>query len=148
MLIPISSSSPVNRISNLFGNLMATGDDEGVIKVRIPNDWEALIWLIQRRPTGQMWDHRQKQQIREFGHHWEYISDFMFLDDKKQLVSTSYVVDCLIGGRFLAYAVCFFCVARGDGTLSVIDVRANTTTPLAVSEDQDDELLSIVSIKG
>jgi hypothetical protein len=36
----------------------------------------------------------------------------------------------------------------GDGTLSVMDVRASDTTPLSQSEDQDDELLSIVSIKG
>lgn len=36
----------------------------------------------------------------------------------------------------------------GDGTLSVIDVRARTTEPFAQSEDQEDELLSIVPIKG
>lgn len=36
----------------------------------------------------------------------------------------------------------------GDGHLSVIDVRANKTTPLSVSDDQEDELLSIVQIKG
>jgi hypothetical protein len=39
-------------------------------------------------------------------------------------------------------------IFRGDGTVSVIDVRANSTTPFAVSDDQEDELLSIVSIKG
>jgi len=36
----------------------------------------------------------------------------------------------------------------GDGTLSVIDVRSKKTEPIAHSEDQEDELLSIVSIKG
>ncbi|KAG7531466.1 hypothetical protein FFLO_04326 [Filobasidium floriforme] len=97
-------SAPINRITNLFENMFATGDDDGVIK---------------------LWDHRQPQMIREYPHHWEYISDFEFLEDKKQLVSTS-----------------------GDGTLSVIDVRSNTATPLEQSEDQEDELLSIVSIKG
>lgn len=30
----------------------------------------------------------------------------------------------------------------------MIDVRSNTATPLEQSEDQEDELLSIVSIKG
>lgn len=30
----------------------------------------------------------------------------------------------------------------------MIDVRSNSTTPFAVSDDQEDELLSIVSIKG
>lgn len=36
----------------------------------------------------------------------------------------------------------------GDGTLSVMDVRSNKEEPLAQSEDQEDELLSIVPIKG
>jgi len=36
----------------------------------------------------------------------------------------------------------------GDGTLSVLDVRSNKTTPFAQSEDQEDELLSAVAIKG
>lgn len=36
----------------------------------------------------------------------------------------------------------------GDGSLSVIDVRTKKTEPLAQSEDQEDELLSIVPIKG
>ncbi|KAJ9115735.1 hypothetical protein QFC24_006918 [Naganishia onofrii] len=96
--------SAVNRIASCFGNLLATGDDDGLIK---------------------LWDQRQKETVREYNHHWEYISDFVFLDDKKQLVSTS-----------------------GDGTVSVIDVRSNSTTPFAVSDDQEDELLSIVTIKG
>jgi len=39
-------------------------------------------------------------------------------------------------------------IHSGDGTLSVIDVRSNNTEPLEQSEDQEDELLSIVSIKG
>jgi hypothetical protein len=36
----------------------------------------------------------------------------------------------------------------GDGTLSVIDIRSNKKEPLAHSEDQEDELLSIVPVKG
>lgn len=47
------------------------------------------------------------------------------MSDKKQLISTS-----------------------GDGTLSVIDIRSSKTTPLAHSEDQEDELLSIIPIRG
>jgi len=37
---------------------------------------------------------------------------------------------------------------RGDGHLSVIDIRSNKATPLSVSDDQEDELLSIVQVKG
>lgn len=31
----ITKSAPINRITNLFENLFATGDDEGVIKVSL-----------------------------------------------------------------------------------------------------------------
>ena len=40
-----------------------------------------------------------------------------------------------------------FPLQSADGTLSVIDVRAKKSEPLARSEDQEDELLSIASIK-
>jgi hypothetical protein len=36
----------------------------------------------------------------------------------------------------------------GDGTLSVMDTRSKKAVPVAHSEDQEDELLSIVAIKG
>jgi WD40 repeat protein len=83
---------------------LATGDDDGVIK---------------------LWDPRKPTEIRAYKQHFDFISDFLWLDDKKILVATS-----------------------GDGTLSVMDVRANKTEPAAQSEDQEDELLSIVAIKN
>ena len=39
-------------------------------------------------------------------------------------------------------------MCSGDGTLSVIDVRAKKSEPVAQSEDQEDELLSILPIRG
>ena len=39
-------------------------------------------------------------------------------------------------------------VYSGDGTLSVMDIRSRKPDLVAQSEDQDDELLSIVAIKG
>jgi hypothetical protein len=36
----------------------------------------------------------------------------------------------------------------GDGTLSVMDIRAKKAEPFAHSEDQEDELLSILPING
>lgn len=75
----------------------------------------------------QLWDPRRKPnaEIRTFTQHFDYISDFLWLEEKKHLVATS-----------------------ADGTLSVMDVRANKTEPIAQSEDQEDELLSIVAIRG
>lgn len=96
--------SAMSRVANLLPNMFATGDDDGVIK---------------------LWDPRKPEQIREYKQHFDFISDFLWLEDKRQLVATS-----------------------GDGSLSVMDVRANKEEPLAQSEDQEDELLSIVPIKG
>jgi hypothetical protein len=66
-------------------NLVASGDDEGVIKVR-------LSLKDQRsRADAKLWDHRKEDCIRSYPHHFDYISDFTYFDDKRQLVSTSYV---------------------------------------------------------
>ncbi|KZT43434.1 WD40 repeat-like protein [Sistotremastrum suecicum HHB10207 ss-3] len=70
------------------------------------------------------WDPRKPEAIRSFEHHFDFISDFHYLPVKKQLITTS-----------------------GDATVSVIDIRSNKKDPLAHSEDQEDELLSIVPIK-
>ncbi|KAF8802383.1 WD40 repeat-like protein [Phlegmacium glaucopus] len=94
----------INRVKHLMPWLLSTGDDDGVVK---------------------LWDPRQRDCIRVYTQHSDYITDFLWLDDKKQLVATS-----------------------GDGTLSVMDIRSKKTDPIAHSEDQEDELLSIVAIKG
>ncbi|KAF4612661.1 hypothetical protein D9613_011731 [Agrocybe pediades] len=94
----------INRVKSLVPQLLSTGDDDGTVK---------------------LWDPRQKDSVREYTHHFDYITDFLWIEDKKQLVTTS-----------------------GDGTLSVIDVRSKKPEPIAHSEDQEDELLSIASIKG
>ncbi|KAH0831149.1 WD40-repeat-containing domain protein [Lanmaoa asiatica] len=96
--------SPVNRMKHLLPNMFCTGDDDGVIK---------------------LWDPRRPQEIRRYTHHFDFISDFLWLGDEKQLISTS-----------------------ADGTLSVMDVRGKKLEPLARSEDQEDELLSIVAIRN
>ncbi|KAI6041524.1 WD40-repeat-containing domain protein [Pisolithus marmoratus] len=96
--------SPINRTKQLLPNMFCTGDDDGVIK---------------------LWDPRQLQEIRRYAHHFDFISDFLWLENKRQLLSTS-----------------------GDGTLSVIDVRGRKKEPLAQSEDQEDELLSAVTIRN
>ncbi|RDB23698.1 WD repeat-containing protein JIP5 [Hypsizygus marmoreus] len=101
---PAAHESPINRIKYLMPWLLSTGDDDGVIK---------------------LWDPRQRECTRTYTQHFDYITDFLWLDDKKQLVATS-----------------------GDGTLSVMDVRSKKPEPFAQSEDQEDELLSIVAIKG
>ncbi|KDR74908.1 hypothetical protein GALMADRAFT_249827, partial [Galerina marginata CBS 339.88] len=96
--------STINRVKHLMPWLLSTGDDDGTVK---------------------LWDPRQKDSVRTYTQHFDYITDFLWVDDKRQLVATS-----------------------GDGTLSVMDVRSKKPEPIAQSEDQEDELLSIVAIKG
>ncbi|KAG0704181.1 WD40-repeat-containing domain protein [Suillus ampliporus] len=60
--------SPVNRIKRLMPQMLGTGDDDGVIK---------------------LWDPRKSDPIRSYTHHYDFISDFLWLDDKKQLITTS-----------------------------------------------------------
>ncbi|KAI0340452.1 WD40 repeat-like protein [Trametopsis cervina] len=94
----------INRVKRLTSYLLSTGDDDGVVK---------------------LWDPRQPDAVNTYNHHFDFISDFLWLEDKKHLVCTS-----------------------GDGTLSVLDVRSKKKEPFAQSEDQEDELLSAVSIKN
>ncbi len=68
----------------------------------------------------------------------------MWLQDKKQLVATR----CVDGSPFRPCTVSKLMYASGDGTLSVMDVRSKKPEPFAHSEDQEDELLSIVPFKG
>nr|A8NZM5.2 RecName: Full=WD repeat-containing protein JIP5 [Coprinopsis cinerea okayama7\ len=94
----------INRVKSLMPWVVATGDDDGTVK---------------------LWDPRKRDSVKTYTQHFDYISDFLWLDDKKQLVATS-----------------------GDGTLSVMDVRAKEPKVVAQSEDQEDDLLSIVAIKS
>nr|ACZ80690.1 putative monoubiquitination-related protein [Cryptococcus depauperatus] len=102
--------SPVNRIFCMNPNHIASGDDEGVIK---------------------FWDPREEASIRTYSQHFDYITDFIYFEDKRQLVTTSKHSE----------------QRSGDGHLSVIDIRSNKAQPLSISDDQEDELLSIVPIK-
>ena len=68
----------------------------------------------------------------------------MWIEDKKHLVVTRYAHLVFSLGFAGSYTHLF----SGDGTLSVLDVRSSKTKPFAHSEDQEDELLSIVPIRG
>ncbi|KAJ2812782.1 WD domain repeat-containing protein 55 [Coemansia furcata] len=70
-----------------------------------------------------LWDIRQNKPAFTFKEHVDYISDMVFNTDKRHLLATS-----------------------GDGCLSVYDVRKSK--PFHVSENQDDELLSVAIMRG
>ncbi|CAB4376841.1 uncharacterized protein OCT59_018778 [Rhizophagus irregularis] len=96
-----SHDYPINCILRLNETTLATGDDNGIIK---------------------LWDIRNGNEIMKYSEHLDFISDFAFRLDTKTLLSTS-----------------------GDGTLSVYDIRRPGL--VAMSDNQDDELLSIAVVK-
>lgn len=129
-------------MKRLLPNLLASGDDDGVIKVR--SLWgRATPYGVYSTPRAwKLWDPRKPDAVRQYTHHFDFISDFMWLDDKKQLVATRCVI-CAQDVHVSLYAP-----LSGDGSLSVMDVRSKKVEPFAQSEDQEDELLSILPIKG
>ncbi|KAI8319631.1 WD40 repeat-like protein [Martensiomyces pterosporus] len=70
-----------------------------------------------------LWDVRKNKAAFAYKEHVDYISDMTFHKEKRHLLTTS-----------------------GDGCLSVYDVRKSK--PFHVSENQDDELLSVAVMKG
>ena len=78
-------------MKRVLPHLLASGDDDGVIKVRslarvvrrVPLLHASLMWSI-----PQLWDPRKPDAVRKYTHHFDFISDFLWLEDKKQLVAT------------------------------------------------------------
>lgn len=129
-------------MKRLLPNLLASGDDDGVIKVRSLCARAAQYGVYSTPRVWKLWDPRKPDAVRQYTHHFDFISDFMWLDDKKQLVATRCVI-CVQNIHVSPYAP-----RSGDGSLSVMDVRSKKVEPFAQSEDQEDELLSILPIKG
>lgn len=99
-------SHPVSVLKKAGENLVATGDDEGSVRV-----WD--IRCAANEPVVG-WDTV----------HHDYISDLEFIAHKKSLVTTS-----------------------ADGHLSLLDLRFQNKAK-ALSEQQDDELLSVAVVKS
>ncbi|KAG8859751.1 WD repeat-containing protein jip5 [Tulasnella sp. 330] len=119
-----TSKSAINRVAVCTANLIATGDDEGVVKACILRHSGYLVSIL-NIDFLQLWDPRKPAAIRAYTRHFDFISDILFFEDKNHLVTTS-----------------------GDGTLAVMDVRSPKAEPIAQSDDQDDEFLSICPIKS
>lgn len=72
--------------------------------------------------TIKLWDVRTGSEAMEYSDHTDFISDFDYDPNSKTLVASS-----------------------GQGTISIYDIRKPTM--LTMSENQDDELLSICIVK-
>ncbi|KAI9228724.1 MAG: WD40-repeat-containing domain protein, partial [Piptocephalis tieghemiana] len=97
-----SHEKGINRIRCLNDRIFATGDDQGVVKI---------------------WDQRSHKEVQSYHDNEDFISNFAFQAQKKQLLA-----------------------AGGDGYLSVFDIRKPNL--VARSDNLDDELLSVQIIKN
>lgn len=134
------ASAAINRVKQLTPNLFATGDDDGVVKVCAEPALAKVLHLTALFSSGTL--------------------DKRTLPAPIPIILILYPIFCGLRTRNTSYARggCFarpevsiplnLSIYSGDGTLSVLDVRSKKTAPFAHSEDQEDELLSIVAIKG
>ena len=83
----VLASVPINRMKRVLPHLLASGDDDGVIKVRPLARVVGRISPL-RQSITQLWDPRKPDAVRKYTHHFDFISDFLWLEDKKQLVAT------------------------------------------------------------
>jgi len=70
-------------------HFLATGDDDGTIKV------SCFMFILSHDDIkckagglAKLWDPRKQEAISTYTQHFDFISDFMWLQDKKQLVAT------------------------------------------------------------
>jgi hypothetical protein len=96
---------PVGKFCHQPGAATAPVHPEHGRRRRRDKGAETCILAILRESTAhvgadtfwlglQLWDTRKQDAIRQYTHHFDFISDMLWLDDKKQLVSTRCV--CLI----------------------------------------------------
>jgi WD40 repeat protein len=86
-------SAPINRVVHPTPHLLATGDDDGTIKVSVLISCYPPVEIKFKIVTWgngdlKLWDPRKQDAIRTYTQHFDFISDFMWLQDKKQLVAT------------------------------------------------------------
>lgn len=137
LTVSVFASVAINRVKRLLPNLLATGDDDGVVKVCV----------IATSPS-QLADALSSCGIlgspRLYGH--IPITSTSYPTSYGLRIKSILSVRGTYPSSLWSQSTERTC-ASGDGTLSVIDVRSKKLEPFAHSEDQEDELLSVVSIK-
>lgn len=127
-------SSAPSRVLPIDDTLVATGDDDGIVR----------LWDPRSPPSNGA----EAKPLQSYDHHSDWITDMLWcphLDAPKERKKEK--DDSAKRKREPESERSRLVVTSGDGTLSVIDVRTGKKG-VEVSEDQEDELLSIASIKG
>lgn len=131
-----SHRSAPSRVLSIEETLIATGDDDGIVRL-----WDS------RCPSG---DEAVSKPVQSYDHHSDWITDMLWcthLDAPRPRKEEQFSKRKREQHHFEPDSRDRLVCTSGDGTLSVIDVRAGKKG-VEVSEDQEDELLSIASIKG
>lgn len=125
------SSAPINALLLVDENIVATGDDEGTLKV---------------------WDMRRGTSFMDLKQHEDYISDITIDQNKRTLLTArspasralSLQKKCkLMLDSMMFVTLCFIC--SGDGTMGVFNIRRRRFELL--SEFQNGDLNSVCIMK-
>jgi len=145
-----------SRLISIEANLLATGDDDGVVCLWDPRkssttairsythhfDWiTSMLWCQHLAPPKApklSKEEREKKQIKE--------EKKRRRKDRKREMRGEDDADEEQGEQSAKSSRERLVCTSGDGTLSVIDIRSGPSG-VDVSEDQEDELLSIASVK-
>lgn len=145
-----ASRTAPSRLLPIDSNLLATGDDDGVVSL-----WDP------RRPVTS----GSASAVRSYMHHFDWITSMLWCPHllpakqpklskeeeerkkrkKKQRKNNGNLISSEPKDSQQSQRERLVCTS-GDGTLSVIDIRAGKAG-VDVSEDQEDELLSLASVK-
>ncbi|KAI9098788.1 WD40-repeat-containing domain protein [Phlyctochytrium arcticum] len=96
---------------------------DAINTLRVVGEQHTLLASGDDSGCVKIWDTRERKCVMKYHENVDFISDMTFVANKRTLVCTS-----------------------GDGCLSVFDIRKKK--PVAISENQDDELLSIVPVRN
>ena len=130
ILLVIADSSTINRLLVLDTNLIASGDEDGVLR----------IWDIRSSfSSNSTQDDAAPKPVREYVEHEDYIADMVYSPERHTLISVGYIDS---GIRSFDSLPVFF---RGDGFLSVFDIRKKDL--VARSDNMDEEILSVAIMK-
>lgn len=78
---------PINVLHRFNPNVIASGDDEGAVKVSSHSPYK---FTFRKKWTIQIWDLRQQSMVRDYSENEDFVSDMIFVENKNTLLVTRF----------------------------------------------------------
>ncbi len=78
---------PLIVLNGFFPRMLCTGDDDGVVKVR-PSLFKICCAPGAVKHYFAGLGYSQQDVVRTYTHHFDFISDFLWIEDKREVVAT------------------------------------------------------------